>query len=65
MEKMRNVLDPHPGDPFRRQLPGYGGPYLLAGIYQVSFKKSVVLVRGAGVLYVRVDGPFRGVPGDW
>ena len=40
MEKMRNVLDHTPGDPFRRQLPGYGGPYLLAGIYQVSFKKN-------------------------
>ena len=51
--------------PRRRKLHRHGDSHLLAGIYQVSFKKSLVLVGGAGVLYVRVDGPFRGVPGDW
>ena len=61
MEKMRNVLD--------HTLEILSGVSFLAMVvltcWQVSFKKSVVLVRGAGVLYVRVDGPFRGVPGDW
>lgn len=65
MEKMRNVLD--------HTLEILSGVSFLAMVvltcWQVFtrylFKKSVVLVRGAGVLYVRVDGPFRGVPGDW
>ena len=63
MEKMRNVLD-HTLEILSGVSSGDGGPYLLQ-VFTRYLLKSVVLVRGAGVLYVRVDGLFRGVPGDW
>ena len=49
--------DPAFKSPGRGQLPGHGRPDLLAGIHPLYSRQPLLLVRGAGLLHVRLDEP--------